>query len=640
MFCILLVTLLLVVYVKVNHLIPGKSVIAYMWIQDIKTTGIDTTSGVDNNSGIYTSGCVIPNIDPWHESILTYTHNMSQVQCTDRPLFYAEGNILRFNRTTVNNMFNGKPPRCGYKVLTRQDSDKKCYISNETIVFQKDLKVNDEFIFITCYDDTNTITGIYLQAFVLLKPEVELRCAQTQQESSPSLSADGTTPPNVLMFGIDSVSLLNFMRQMPETRRLLHSLGGVELKGYHKVHDNTLVNMMPMWHGTFLQELNWSREQHFDQYDLIWNHFSRSGYRTLLVEDYTEIDTFNYQKAGFHKQPTDYYMRPFLMVLEKLIFSQHSSELCYEGKHQLVTILDYLDDFLELFTDMPHFASVFFNLLSHNDINTIGKADQIIKTFIRKLFNVGKLTNTFLLFYSDHGLRFGQFRDTYVGYHEERLPMFVILTPEWFRRRYPDLQKNLKVNSQRLVTPFDIHATLHNILGSPYTASPQRGISIFKVIPENRTCLEASIGINWCMCYPHIPVNVTEDYVVEAANAIVKYMNEAIADEGYKHKCAILTLAGVHSAHIIDYRNYVHRNIEITYKSNLHEKKGRNGEKALVLAIEVKPSRKIYQTTVIVQTVNGVSYEVWDFVGVISKNGNGHSCYGMIEASKYCYCLL
>ena len=532
-------------------------------------------------------------------------------------------------------MVNGKPHRCGYQALTRPDSDKKYYISNKTVVFQKDVEVNDEFIYITCYDYNNIITDTYLQAFVLLKPDVELRCAQTKNESAPKLSADGMTSPNVILFGIDSVSLLNFMRQMPKTRNLLHSLGGVELKGYHKVHDNTLVNMMPMLHGTFLQELKWNSKQPFDQYDFIWNHFSRNGYRTLLAQENTAISAFNYQKAGFHKQPTDYYMRPFLMALEK----HKSNELCSAWQHELVTILDYLNAFLELFNDSPTFASLFLSILSHDDINTIGKADQIIKTFIQKLFNDGKLANTILLFYSDHGLRFGQFRDTYVGYHEERLPMFVLLTPEWFRRRYPDFQNNLKVNSQRLVTPFDIHATLHHILGSPYIGSTQRGTSIFKEIPESRTCLEASIGINWCMCYPQIPVDVTEDYVVEAANAIVKYMNKAIDKVGYKDKCAILTLAAVHSAHIIDYHNYVHRSKEITYKTNLHEKKDQNGEKALVLAIEVKPSRRIYQTTVIVKTANVTSHEIWDYVSVLSKTGNGGSCQGMTGASKYCYCL-
>ena len=635
MFLIIFVLLLLlVVYVKIGHFIPESLILSkYLRIEDIRPSGIDTTSGID------TSGCVIPNIDPWHKSILTYTHNMSQLKCRGRPLFYADGNILRFNRTTVKNMVSGKQHRCGYQALTRKDSDKKYYISNKTVVFQKDVEVNDEFIYITCYDDNNIITGTYVQAFALLKPEVELRCAAVRHEPTSIISADGTTPPNVLMFGIDSVSLLNFMRQMPETRRLLHSLGGVELKGYHKVHDNTLVNMMPMWHGTFLQELNLSAEQPFDKYDLIWNHFSRRGYRTLLAEDNSVIDAFNNDNEGFHKQPTDYYMRPFLMVLEKLLLQHNSEELCYAGKHQLVTILEYLDDFLELFVDSPHFASVFFNFLSHDDINTIGKADHIIKTFIHKLFSEGKLANTFLLFYSDHGLRYGPFRDTYVGFHEERLPMFVLLPPEWFRRRYPDIWKNLNVNSKRLVTPFDIHATLHNILGATSTNFPQRGTSIFTEIPESRTCLEASIGINWCMCHPRMPLDITEDYVVEAANAFVKHMNQIIADKGYQHKCAILILAKIHSVHIIEYDNYIHRNIEIAYKSNLHEKQNRRGEKAVVLAIETKPNRKIYQTTVIVQTTNVTSYEVWDFISVLTINGNRGGCPGMGVSSKYCHCL-
>ena len=627
---IVLALSLVLIYIKVNQLI-GTSVVTKQ-TEDLYRSGIDT------------SGCVIPNIHPWHESILPYVYKMPPLKCEGHPLFHTHGNILQFNRTTVNEELDGITPRCAYQVLTRpnENSDNAFYISEESVFFEEDVNINDEFIYITCYNENGNIIGTYLQAFVILKPEVELRCTHAQQDFVPVLSSDGITPPNVLMIGFDSTSLLNFMRQMPETRELFHSLGAIEMKGYHKVHDNTLVNLMPMLHGTFLHEVNFSREEPFDKYDMIWNHFSRRGYRTLMAEDATAIATFNYLKSGFNKQPTDYYMRPFLIGLEQLIFQQQNlDDLCYAGKHQLVTILDYLDDFLEVFRNSPHFASVYFNLVSHDYINTIGKADHVIKQFIQKIHKDGKLANTFLLFYSDHGLRFGPFRETHVGYHEERLPMFVMLTPEWFNTSHPHLQSNLNVNAQRLVTPFDIHATLREILGNDDTTSSQRGISILKEISERRTCYDASIGMNWCMCYPQIPIDITvrPRYIVEAAEAIVNFMNQAIAAVGYQEKCAILELKTIHSASIIKYDDYIPRNMEIVLKSNLHDKRGKIKERAVVLMVEVEPSREIYQTTVIVNAANGNSYEVWDYVSVVTKTGSGSSCEGMIRAAKYCFCL-
>ena len=41
-------------------------------------------------------------------------------------------------------------------------------------------------------------------------------------------------PPSVVILGMDSVSRLNFQRTMPKTRKLLQSLGAVEMLGYTK----------------------------------------------------------------------------------------------------------------------------------------------------------------------------------------------------------------------------------------------------------------------------------------------------------------------------------------------------------------------------------------------------------------------
>lgn len=46
----------------------------------------------------------------------------------------------------------------------------------------------------------------------------------------------------------------------------------------------------------------------------IWKNFSNAGYVTAYGEDYPSISTFNYRKKGFYNQPTDYYLRPFILV--------------------------------------------------------------------------------------------------------------------------------------------------------------------------------------------------------------------------------------------------------------------------------------------------------------------------------------
>lgn len=60
--------------------------------------------------------------------------------------------------------------------------------------------------------------------------------------------------------------------------------------------------------------------------------------------------------------------------------------------------------------------------------------------------------------------RFADIRNTLQGKQEERLPFFSFVFPDKFKEMYPDEYKNFKSNLRKLTTPFDIHATLQDIL--------------------------------------------------------------------------------------------------------------------------------------------------------------------------------
>lgn len=76
--------------------------------------------------------------------------------------------------------------------------------------------------------------------------------------------------------------------------------------------------------------------------------------------------------------------------------------------------------------------------------------------------------------------------------------------PPSFQEKYPKEMRNLRLNSRRLTTPFDIHETLLQILNFNKSSfnrykkkSMQRGISLFEDIPINRTCEDAHIEPHW-----------------------------------------------------------------------------------------------------------------------------------------------
>lgn len=170
--------------------------------------------------------------------------------------------------------------------------------------------------------------------------------------------------------------------------------------------------------------------------------------------------------------------------------------------------------------DVPKFAVMHHSLLSHDDINKVQHADSDLKNLIEGLNNDGLLKNTVFILMADHGHRFSALRSTQQGQLEERLPFFSIYLPPEFRQteRGALMYKNLKTNANRLSTPFDVHATLMNILKLPSTdelsmvqSSSKRSLSLFTEIPASRSCEQADILPHWCTCLRWESAYDTED---------------------------------------------------------------------------------------------------------------------------------
>lgn len=112
----------------------------------------------------------------------------------------------------------------------------------------------------------------------------------------------------------------------------------------------------------------------------------------------------------------------------------------------------------------PQFAFSFHGELSHDSINLVGAADDDISKWLRELHWGGLLNRTILIVMADHGNRFADVRNTLQGKQEERLPFFSFAFPEAFRHAFPAAYEQFKSNVDRLTTPFDVHATLVDIL--------------------------------------------------------------------------------------------------------------------------------------------------------------------------------
>lgn len=73
--------------------------------------------------------------------------------------------------------------------------------------------------------------------------------------------------------------------------------------------------------------------------------------------------------------------------------------------------------------------------ISHDYLNLLRHADLPHLKYLKQLQELGALNRTAVFFMSDHGMRFGGIRSTYLGMLEERLPYVMLYLPPWFRNK-------------------------------------------------------------------------------------------------------------------------------------------------------------------------------------------------------------
>lgn len=475
---------------------------------------------------------------------------------------------------------------------------------------------------VKCYED-NSSEAIYtnLHAVVQVTPSVKQKLRESKAPSDRKMS--------VLIIGIDSVSGLNLIRKMPRTVEFLDETGWIEMVGYNKIADNTFPNLMAILTGMDpddVKETCWkTRDTFLDDCPYIWKNFSDEGYVTSLVEDVSWMGTFNYEKLGFLKPPVDYYFRPFMCAAEKhtkIKYVDINMAACVGPTRESDHIYNYAKEFTNTFKEERYFGLFWINSLSHNNMNRPSALDEHNAQFLQDLMSNGIMNNSLVIFLSDHGMRFGKIRETYVGWLEERLPFFFLWVPEWYRKLYPEKYENLLVNQNRLTSPFDLHLTLQEVL---YDSSPKGSVScpnclsLFEEIPHNRSCPEAGITDHWCTCsqYQTLPVDnplakSMADFTISEINRLLNTNKDKITS-GYK--CSELSLKSITSV-----------------RSKLDAKMSYEQYTINIVAL---PSEAMFEATI----SNKDHFKILGTVSRINAYGNQSSCANEAFLKLYCFCV-
>jgi len=261
---------------------------------------------------------------------------------------------------------------------------------------------------------------------------------------------------------------------------------------------------------------------------------------------------FTYRMLGFQHQPVDHYMRTFYLAVQRRYANYRP--FCVGSRPRHVNMLAWQRQFFDLYADCRKFSFIFHSEFSHDDSLRLPLADDDLLRHLSALRDAGHLNRTVLVLMSDHGPRFDHTRRTARGKYDERLPYLAVRLPPSFAARHPTAGENLRFNAAtgRLVTAFDVHATLLDVTSQRYTPEREtnlndgrfrRAISLFDEVPVDRTCADADIAPHWCACLRWHPLTVDSSPVQLASQRVVDVINAMTSP--HRSQCAELRLDDV-----------------------------------------------------------------------------------------------
>ncbi|CAH0383299.1 unnamed protein product [Bemisia tabaci] len=577
--------------------------------------------------------CRVRRPDPFHSSIMDFIEPQTPIKCDSKPLTRAVYDsttdlyTLEISRDELKSYGLSKKETqslycCYYpypEMPTMKDkSHRKLRIPCSKFRSNITLDHNAEIVRVNCFTQNRKLRR---------KVHQDVHSTPTKRKKithEPTPRDRQRDTFNVLLVGLDAVSYSNFQRQMPATLRFLRSTGWIEYNSYNKVEDNTLPNLIPILTGHSMPQLEetcWLRDT--DSCPFVWKNFSARGYTTMYAEDEYNMSTFNFRKDGFHQPPVDFEAGPYILSatigLKRKIVNRLN--YCLGPTTSAERLLNYSLDFFRLTSDTRFFGVVWVNSLTHNSLQIPSTADDIMVDYFTSLGRLGVLDDTFIVFLSDHGIRIGEFRQTFYGWIEERLPFLFFHVPDRFRELYPEQVSVMQENAGRLTSPYEVHVTIHKVLDMSADVVPAgcpRCRGLFEPIAEGRSCADAGIPYDWCACGEFVEESTESRLAVVVGRALVEEINRMTYNKSTSRYqvCARFRLAEVMSLRRI-------------------KKSAVGARSAMMVIVGVEPGRAVFQAIV----AHEPEIEVLGSVSRLDLYGRKSDCVESAWMKKYCHCV-
>ncbi|ORX56509.1 DUF229-domain-containing protein [Piromyces finnis] len=296
---------------------------------------------------------------------------------------------------------------------------------------------------------------------------------------------------NVLLMYFDAVSRRQFFRNLPKTVKKLESLnnsGIMHLNQFFRygvIGFNTNRNSLGLFAGVQLERGKKGVP--------IWEDYRNHGYVAGAADDHCEDWDTNYNNRTEISLDHEL-IAPFcLPEYHERTGNPHGNfkgaysirRRCITGQYVHNYVLNYTRQFIDTYDSTnPWFFRSSFIEGHEGTAEVLSLMDDDLVNFFDG-FTEEVLNHTAIFIMSDHGLHMGLsylFSDQ--GRTEHKLPHLTTLIPEQFLNKYPELRTNLDNNEQKLISAFDIYATLRDVLDFDILHEPMEktgeGIDILK----------------------------------------------------------------------------------------------------------------------------------------------------------------
>ncbi|VDL79817.1 unnamed protein product [Nippostrongylus brasiliensis] len=370
-------------------------------------------------------------------------------------------------------------------------------------------------------------------------------------------------------------------RSFPKTLEYLKSnMGAVQMEFLNKVGDNSRPNGFPLTFGRSIEggsrDLvglpplipDWNNDEIcakvIDDYPYHMFQYGKMGYKTMIAQDYDIGMVFYPKCVGFNRSEADHIWIPFDNRRKHSDnFKKSLKDSCSE-RH--LEMLEYLEKFMNAYPGTPKIAQIWPTTLAHETLKDLYHADVHFLEFFKK--NRAVIDRSFVFFMGDHGPRREGIGELKLGQYENLNPFLMALIPSQYRNG--SIYGELKNKRHKLMTNFDIHATLMDILqaceysdflfvsifqpSSGFTDDSymemeplSKGSSLFREWRGPRNCRTLPIPSLYCICQ-YDWTTLRDESTHEALGVFfTNELNSRLYEAGLSSKCQNQTFKSVSS---------------------------------------------------------------------------------------------